>query len=396
MNTRILGAVLLIIGTCVGGSILALPLITAGVNIWVITGILIATWVIMTWGAMLIVEVNLSFPGNANLISMACDTLGLPGVAFTWLVYLLLLYSLLSAYMAGGTELVRNLLHLANIDVSNWLATLIFLAIFAAIIYRGIRHIDWTNRGLMLVKLNAFIILLAFLIPYNHVGNLHTATRTINPIDAVMPIINSFGFAIIVPSLSCYLAKQHKTLRWATLLGSLLPLIIYFAWIFSVQSSVHMSSLINAANSHNPVAQLANILSETVHRSNVGFLSHLFVAICITTSFLGVSLSMIDFVTDGFKFKQTSERMHWAAMAITFVPPLLIVLIKPDIFILTLKLAGTSCVLLLVLLPIAMTWGACHRKQLIQNPPFYCNRWILSLGILAALGLLYLAAKGLF
>lgn len=396
MNMRVIGAILLIIGTCVGGSILALPLVTAGENILIIIGILLGTWVIMTLGAMLIVEVNLHYPGNANLISMAKDTLGKPGVAFTWLIYLLLLYSLLSAYMAGGTELVTNLLHLAHINIPNWLSTIIFLAIFTAIIYHGIRYIDWTNRGLMIIKLGSFVILLALLIPYNHGSALHTGHSLINPIDSIMPIVNSFGFAIIVPSLSCYLNKRKGVVRWTTIIGSLFPLVIYLAWIFSVQSSISFHTLMSAASSSDPVGQLANIINGTIHKSSVGFLSHVFVSICITTSFLGVSLSMIDFVTDGFQLKLKSERMHWGAIAISFIPPLMIVMLRPDIFIITLKLAGTLCVLLLILLPIAMAWSACHHKKIIENPPFYCSRIVLALGTLIAFFLLYLAAQAIF
>ncbi len=396
MTSRILGAVLLIIGTCVGGGILALPMVTAGLNGATILALLISVWIVMTLSAMLIVELNLNLQGYTNLISMAKVTLGRTGVIFTWLIYLLLLYALLSLYLAGGTDLTKGLLALVDVHISNPLATLLFLVLFAAILYRGITWVDWSNRGLMSVKFLTFFILLIVLLPFDHESYLNWGADTIKPVTAIMPIVFSFGFGIIVPSLVIYLSRNRRAIRSAVLIGSLFPLLAYIAWIFSVSGSVSLPVLKALVNSPDSISGLALSVSQATSSHSVSFLVHLFTTICITTSFLGVSISLLDFLTDGLHLKKVRHTVPWRVMALAFLPPLLIILLNPGIFIILLKYAGTLCVLLLILLPTAMAWSARYWKKIMAQPPFYSHWLILLANALAGFFLLYLAAKDIF
>ena len=80
------------------------------------------------------------------------------------------------------------------------------------------------------------------------------------------------------------------------------------------------------------------------------------------TSFLGVSLCLSDFLADGFnRSKQGREQI--LIYAATFLPPFIIVLINPKLFIVGLSYAGIFCAILLVLLPALMAW---HGRY-IQN-----------------------------
>src|SRR5262245_61253497 len=102
MNSRFIGAVFLILGTCIGGSMLALPLATAREGIMMTLVVMISAWIMMTAGAFAILRVNLRLPENSNLISMAKATLGKTGAIVTWVTSLMLLYTLLSAYISSG------------------------------------------------------------------------------------------------------------------------------------------------------------------------------------------------------------------------------------------------------------------------------------------------------
>ncbi len=394
--SRFLGAVLLIIGTCIGGGILALPLVTVGLNAGVILAILCGVWVVMTLSAVYIVDLNLNLPGNANMISMARASLGKVGVSLTWLIYLLLLYTLLCAYLEGGTDLIVGLLKLINIHINDTIATLTFFVIFALILAKGIRAVDWANRSLMAFKLPALLLLLFVLVPYQHIANLHLATNIIDPIDSIMPVVYSFGFAIIVPTLAVYLNKRHRAIKSAVLVGSLVPLLAYIIWIAAVQMSVPLSTLQVVATSSDTISGLATAMSDITSSTYIAFLAHFFTTICITTSFLGVSISLLDFLIDGMQVQQKGSFIPLSVMVVAFLPPLVIVLLKPGIFILLLKYAGTVCVLLLILLPTIMAWNACYVKKIIAKPPFYCHKVVLATNILIGVFLLYLAAKALF
>ena len=87
-NSKLVGGVLLIVGTSIGGGMLALPVSTAAAGITNAIIFLFLCWLIMTTGALLILEVNLRLPAGSNMVSMAKSTLGLPGQIIAWITYL--------------------------------------------------------------------------------------------------------------------------------------------------------------------------------------------------------------------------------------------------------------------------------------------------------------------
>ena len=62
MHSRFIGGLLLIIGTSIGGGMLALPVANAASGFWNSTIFLILCWLLMTLGAFFILEVNLYLP----------------------------------------------------------------------------------------------------------------------------------------------------------------------------------------------------------------------------------------------------------------------------------------------------------------------------------------------
>ena len=113
-NFKIVGGILLIIGTSIGGGMLALPVATAALGIHYAILFLCICWLIMTGGALLLLEVNLALPEGTNIISMAKHTFGFPGQLLAWITYLFLLYTLLSGYISGGSDVLTSLLASAH------------------------------------------------------------------------------------------------------------------------------------------------------------------------------------------------------------------------------------------------------------------------------------------
>ena len=110
MNNKMIGGILLIVGISIGGGMLALPIVTAAGGFYHSLWLFIGAWLVTVIGAFLILEINLWLPAGTNMISMARATLGVPGQVVTWLVYLVLLYVLLAAYLAGGSDLLHHFL----------------------------------------------------------------------------------------------------------------------------------------------------------------------------------------------------------------------------------------------------------------------------------------------
>lgn len=369
---KFIGAILLIIGTSIGGGMLALPLVSKQVGLTNALLLFVMAWFLMTISAVYILKVSQTLPHGTNMISMARNTLGKSGQAITWVSYLLLLYCLLAAYIAAGSDLLSSLLHMFHVGIYPWLASLLFVIIFGAIIFRGVHIIDMANRALMTVKLGSFILLLILLATHVHTQNFSLGSYQHIP-AAMLVVITAFGYAVIIPSLRDYFGEDDHMMMKVILIGSLVPLGCYIAWICVVLGvlppTLHIHSL----------SHLIINLSIISRSGWVTDCIHLFTYVCITTSFLGVSLALTDFIADGFQLEREGSS-RWVIMAITYFPPLVMVLFYPTLFVHGLVLAGIFCIILLMLLPALM---ALKIKL--------GHRWLIWIEILASLGLLLFA-----
>jgi len=369
MKSRILGGALLIAGTSLGAGMLALPLATAASGFFHSISLFIAMWLLTVMAAYYLLETNLCLPEGSNLISMAQATLGWPGQALTWLVYLLFLYTLISAYIAGGGDLLHFLTESIHLHTPAWVDTVLFTGLLGYVVYRDITTVDWVNRGLMLVKMLAYLTLVILILPHVHLRYLEFGSFS-KLKSAVMFVVVSFGYSIIIPSLRRYLHSDEKAIKATILLGSSLALICYLLWDLAVQGSIPsygIGGLVHISTSGHATSELTEVLSTGLGSKSIARAAHLFTSICITTSFLGVSLCLADFLTDGFKLKRTKHH-RYLVTALCFLPPLTLVLLFPNTFIVGLKYAGILCLILLLIIPALMAWS--HR-YLTKQPSKY-------------------------
>ncbi|MAZ40298.1 MAG: tryptophan/tyrosine permease [Legionellales bacterium] len=390
---KLIGGILLIVGTSIGAGILALPVTTSEAGFISSSILLFLCWVLMTFSALLILEVNLWLPENSHMISMAKKTLGLPGQIVAWLTYLGLLYALLAVYMSGGTDVLNSLLGLVGIPTQNWFDTLLFTVVLGSVVYLGTRTIDYVNRGLMFVKLGSFLILLLLilqhlkwpLLAYNHVSKLWAST---------MVMITSFGFATIVPSLRIYFHGNAKKLRLVILLGSLIPLICYILWDLAILGTIPMkgqNGILAILASGHTTSELMHSLQVVINSAAISHLSKLFTSICVATSFLGVALCLTDFLADGLNIAPKGLG-RLKVIFLTFMPPLLIVLFYPTAFLMALNYAGTFTSILLTLLPVLMVWRGRYYLNLSGSYRVAGGKPAMLLALFASLAVVIIGA----
>lgn len=365
MDTKMTGGVLLIVGTSIGGGMLGLPIVTAQSGFISSTLLLIAIWALMTFCALLIMEVNLWFPPRNNIITMARATLGKPGEWIAWGSYLLLLYALLTAYVSGGTALLHQVFGLIPVLLPEWIYSFLFVVIFGYIVYLGITPVDYVNRLLMIMKFGSLFALIMMALPYVQINHLmlgHPFYLT----STVTFIVTSFGFATIVPSLRSYFNDDIKKLRRTILIGSVIPLFCYIFWDFAILGSVPRAdnlTLKETSIGGGSATDISQSLSHFLQNGSITSLANLFTVICLLTAFLGVALCLVDFLSDGLKIDKTKKR-GWLIYALTFIPPLGMVWFKPAIFIQSFHYAGICAVILIVLLPAWMTFSGRYHKKL--------------------------------
>jgi tyrosine-specific transport protein len=388
MRSRFIGGILLIVGTSIGGGMLALPVANAATGFWQSTLLLFICWAVMTLGAFFILEANLYLPKGKHMVSMAAASLGNYGLLAAWISYLFLLYTLLSAYVSGGSDLLSALLLKLNIHLTDWQASSLFTLLFGLIVYGGIHFVDYANRVLMFGKLAVYIILVILIAPYVDVvnlqhGNIQYAGSTI------MILVTSFGFAIIVPNLRDYFNDDIQQLKKVIFIGSLIPLFCYLAWDAVIMGSLPTGGtqgLEQLIQDPHTTSSLARLLSAKIQNPTISALFNFFTSICMLTAFLGVSLCLYSFLADGLKLRERGK--HGCGLfVLTFAPPLVLVLYYPGAYIHALNYAGIFCIILLLLLPALMCYfGRSKYQSAFLVPGGKVSQLmiiIISLGLLA-------------
>ncbi|MGE5196689.1 MAG: amino acid permease [Anaerolineae bacterium] len=358
--SRFWGAVLLIAGTTIGAGMLALPVATAFTGFFPSLALFLICWLLMLASAFCFLDVNLFIKGESNLISMAGQTLGRVGKAISWIIYLLLLYSLTAAYIAASAPLFAEAIaYLTGWRIPSWLAPFSLPFFFGSFIYMGTGGVDKINRLLMIGLLLAYALLVAFL-PTHIQPPLLTHVDWPVGVIAISVILTSFGYHIIIPSLTTYMEHDAKRLRRIILIGSAIPLLVYIVWQFLILGIVPLRELSIAWQKG---ASATDPLSRILPESWLTLSARFFSFFAIVTSFLGVALSLSDFLTDGLKIKKTWEG-RLMALSLTFLPPLFFVFTYERGFYLALQYAGAFVAILLGILPAAMAWT-------LKTPPFY-------------------------
>lgn len=352
MHSRFLGGILLIIGTCIGGGMLALPLANAANGFWYSSLLLGLCWLAMTFGALFILEANLYLPPKTHLLSMARATLGLPGYIVSWVAYLFLLYILLCAYIAGGADVLGGLLLSVQITPHQAILTTVFTSLFGLVVYQGIYSVDLVNRLLMFGKLGAYLLLTLLLAPHIQTGHIAHQPSALS-FSSLMILITSFGFAIIVPNLRDYFDDNVALLKKALWIGSVIPLICYIAWDAVIMGSLSNTALLSIAKTNNPTTELSLLLDKNLETPLISGVFRFFSSICMFTAFLGVSLSLMSFLADGLKMRQQGRQGIVIAL-LCYLPPLLLVLYFPGAYLAALNYAGIFCVILLLIIPALM------------------------------------------
>lgn len=363
---RYMGGILLVAGTTIGAGMLALPVATGFAGFLPSVILLLLFWAYMTYTALLVLEVNLWMTDrNANMITMAEQTLGKIGHFVSWVVYLFLLYALTTAYLAGCGPIVADFIHaLTGIWVPKELGTLPLLFVFIYFIYKGTRSVDHLNRFLMICLAASFVLVSAFSFPYIETHLLARA-RPEKLLLGFSIIATSFGFHIIIPSLSTYLERNVRKLRKVIIIGSLIPLCVYLIWEFLALGILDVNLL---AAGYEEGTNGAQLIAAYLNHSHLALAARFLAFFAIVTSFLGVSLSLADFLADGFKIKKTASGKAGICF-LTFGPPIAFALSNPRAFLVALEYAGTfGVVLLLGLMPALMVLFG--RKHFLKDARF--------------------------
>lgn len=350
---HITGATLLVSGTAIGVGMLALPLASAQGGFFPALVIYTVCWLFMMATGLLILEACIWMPKDANLVTLSSHLLGKWGKRSCWALYIFLFTCLMVAHIAGGGSVVNQITHL---NIPPALACLVYVLIFAPAVYLGTRAVDRLN---LLLMLGIAVTYLTFVFSSADDVQSILLTRT----DwwagwAALPVVfTAFGYQNLIPTLMTYMNRDVKKVRFAIIVGTFIPFVIYIIWaliILGIIPAEGQGGLLDAlSKGQNAVAPLSNFLKNPIlYKIGIAF-----AFFALTTSFVGISVAYMDFLADGLHVKNKNWIHKLGLCAIVFGLPLIVTWIDPHIFLQALNVAGgLGAALLLGLMPILMVW----------------------------------------
>lgn len=332
---KLLSGSFMVFGTTVGAGMLGIPAMTAGAGFMPALLVTFLVWIFMAATGLLFLEVTLKMPQGSNLISLSQRFLGRGGKWVSAVLFLFLYYCLLVAYFAGGSPLLGQLCLWVGIPLSALTEKILFLAIFGGVVFLGVKWINKANLILTACMLLSYVFLVslgASAVEYSRFPISNYALA----FGAVPVLFSAFGFHNVVPPLATFLHRDKKVLRLSILLGTFFALALYVVWQWLVLGSVPVDVIAEVRAKGLPVTYA---LQKASHVSSIYILGQLFAFFALTTSFLGVGFSFVDFIQDGFAESKIKVRRFFCSF-LTLVPPFICILLNPAVFEKALGLAG--------------------------------------------------------
>ena len=355
MNKTV-GSTLLVAGTMIGAGMLAMPLTSAGIGFGFTLVLLLGLWALLTFSALLFVELYQTAESDAGIGTLAEQYFGKAGRIIATAVLIIFLYALIAAYVSGGGSLLKDLLPESFGDK---VSILLFTVIFGSFIVIGTHSVDKINRVLFFVMLAAFAVVLSLMLPEIKFDNLMATPIDNALIISASPVFfTAFGFHGSIPSLNKYLDGNVKALRISILAGSVITLCAYILWQMSTHGLLTQNEFLQILKEDATLNGLVKATLAITGSNMIAGAVKLFSTLALVTSFLGVGLGLLECIEDLLKrsFNISAGRISLGLM--TFIPPLVFALFYPEGFILALGYAGQMFAFYAVVLPVSLVWKA--------------------------------------
>jgi tryptophan-specific transport protein len=360
----VLGGAMIIAGTAVGAGMFSIPIVTSGVWFSGSVALLIYTWFCMLISGLMILEATMNYPAGASFHTVVKDLLGKGWNTLNSLSITFVLYILTYAYISAGGSIIAHTLE-GVFGANQTLSGLVFAIVVAFIVWLSTRAVDRLSTILIGGMVITFVLSVGDMfthvqpaVLFNQGGS--DANYLPYALAALPYLLTSFGYHGNVPGLVKYYQKDSGAVVRSLVYGTLLALAIYILWQYVIQGNIARDAfkqvIAEGGNIGSLLKQMGNVSSSYA----VGQLLNAFSYMALTSSFLGVSLGLFDFLADFFKFKDNQAGRTKSAL-VTFVPPTLAALLFPNGFLYAIGFAGLAATIWAVIVP-AMMARASRRR----------------------------------
>lgn len=352
-----------LVGTIVGAGVLAIPyaMMKAGFLTGLLIMCILSAAVIILY--LYVGEIVLRTKGNHQLPGYAKKYLGSAGKGLMAFSMVFSIYGALIAYLIGIGEssaaifgLQGHSINLFGSSLSVQLGfSLLFFIFAASVIFFGIKSVGKSELILSSVIIGIVVLLSIIIMPRINPSNL--ASFNISKIFLPFGVILfALAGALAIPEMKEELVKNKKKLKKAIIIGTLIPIILYF--IFSIAV---------VGNCGNGTSEIATICLGNKFGFWMLLGGNLFAIFAMATSFLTLGLALKEMYSYDYRIR---EKIAWLLACI--VPLLLFFLVlffvKQERFFSTIGVTGGIAMTLEGILIVIMFNRA---KKLGKRKPEY-------------------------
>ncbi|WP_027721094.1 amino acid permease [Maridesulfovibrio zosterae] len=327
-----------VVGNMLGAGILALPVNLCAAGFYPSVAATLLMWVLMTYTALIYSEQkSLTTNEHADLPTFFQQELGDAWKWVTIIANMIILYGVLVAYLCGISTIIMSL----QSAVSKPIVTIIYFAIVTGITAFGMKMMNKCTPYMVTIMWITFGALVFMVVPDVSATNIDNFDWAYIP-SGLPVLLMAFHFHNIIPSICRTLNHDRKKIRTAIIGGTTIGMVMNIAWLLVVLGALPLSApdthidLITAFGRNDPATiPLGKLLQTPVFT----YIALIFALVAMSTAFMANGTALMSFIRDltatylGTKNKQ----LVWL---FSFIPPLLVGLIYPDIFLVAINLVG--------------------------------------------------------
>lgn len=338
--SKIIGGTLLVSGTSIGAAMIAMPITAAKIGFFgSILLMIIIAWV-MYYLSQISLEIFKIHRSDSSIAKISGEVIGKKTQFICSVCTLLLLMSLLVAYISGLGEVISTFSSLDYKTAVLFLVIILFLSL-------SISHkiFDYYNRLAFSLKLCVIVMITIILTPYISTDNLamnsNIDIKDISVLGIIPVFVTSFGFHGSIPFIYKLLDHDESLYKKATTYGCVITLLVYILWLTLTFGSIQHRNLINSDESLSNFILLFQLNSELLSTS-----IKLFALLAILTSLFGVAVGVYDFIAEIL-----IDKSRFIISGITFLLPAIFCLLGKSLFITALSFAGCALTIIAIIIP---------------------------------------------
>ncbi|MCP4576060.1 MAG: tryptophan/tyrosine permease [Deltaproteobacteria bacterium] len=334
----ILSMSFVVTGNMLGAGILALPIKT-GLSGFIpsVVGILLMWALMLSTAIILAGQKSLAESETADLPTFFQKELGTAGKWVTVVANMIILYGLLVAYISGTESVIQGLFEK---PVSTPLVMICFFLVATLLTLFGMKLMRKGNAVIMILMWVTFGILVFYCA--QHVDTPRLRFTDWHYLPASLPIVvTAFHFHNIIPSICRNMDFDQRAIRKAMFLGTFIGLIMNLIWVFVVIAALPLDgpgaeTVLAAFKSNQPATvPLSHLLQSHVFTIS----AMVFALLAMTAAYMANGTALTSFIRDLTQtYLHTSSKT--VAAAVAFIPPLVISLVYPDVFLDAIGLVG--------------------------------------------------------